>query len=73
MHQSEKSGVKREGKISLVEFFTTLGLVVASGVLLSQDTKTQAEPAEKHHRLSIYEIKALVRDFESQYAPYRPE
>ena len=72
-HPSEKHEGKRRGKISWREFLITLGLMGASAMALSLNSKPPPKPTEQEHHLSIAEIKALMRDFESQNAPYRTE
>gem|GEM_PF-2534866 len=72
-HSSEKHGGKEGRKISWRAFLITLGLMGASAVALSLNPKSPPKSVEQEHQLSIAEIKSLMREFESQYAPYRPE
>jgi len=72
-HPSERHENKRKGKFSWRGFLVTLGLMGASAVALSLNSKPPSKSMEQEHHLSIDEIRVLMRDFESQYAPYRPE
>lgn len=72
-HSSEKHVGKEGRKISWRAFLITLGLMGASAVALSLNPKSPSKSVEQEHQLSIAEIKSLMREFESQYAPYRPE